>query len=164
MSYDVTRGTTLVVGMVHDGFWGVWGVNRGSGGFLGGPAWVCFTPVWYFLPLWKSCTAPDLVPNTTYWSNWPMFTRLALLAHFWPIGALLGLPNSHFMSKTSPFRDPNCPNCPNCDAGRLVNALNYGKRRLRQELCPLPVNKRKRRRKVRERKHSSSTTLKGLLL
>ena len=93
-----------------------------------------------------------------------MFTRLALPAHFWPIGALLGLPNSHFMSKTSPFRDPNCPNCPNCDAGRLVNALNYGKRRLRQELCPLPVNKRKRRRKVRERKHSSSTTLKGLLL
>ena len=25
VSYEVTRGTILVVGTVHDGFWGVWG-------------------------------------------------------------------------------------------------------------------------------------------
>ena len=88
VNYDVTRGTTLVLGMVHGGFWGVW----------------------HFLPLWKSCMAPDLFQNTTYWSNRLMFTRLASLAHFCLIGFLLGLPNSHFMSKTSPFsRDSDCP-------------------------------------------------------
>ena len=36
MSCEVTRGTILVVGTVHGGFWGVWGVYRGSGGGLGG--------------------------------------------------------------------------------------------------------------------------------
>ena len=61
MSCEVTRGTILVVGMVHDGFWGVLGVQGGSGG----PDGVSFTPVWHFLPVWKSCMAPDLVPNTT---------------------------------------------------------------------------------------------------
>ena len=55
VSYEVTRGTILVVGTVYDGFGGVWG----------GPDGVSFTPVWHFLPFWNSCTAPDLVPNTT---------------------------------------------------------------------------------------------------
>ena len=44
------------------------GVLWGSGGILGGlgeSRGVCSTPIWHFLPLWKSCMAPDLVPNTT---------------------------------------------------------------------------------------------------
>ena len=36
MSCEVTRGTMLVVGTVHDGFWGVWGAQGGSGGVWGG--------------------------------------------------------------------------------------------------------------------------------
>ena len=31
------------------------------------------------MPLWKSCTAPDLIPNTTYWFNSLGFTRYATL-------------------------------------------------------------------------------------
>ena len=65
MSCEVTRGTILIVGTVHDSFWGVWGAQGVSGGGLGGPDGVSFTPVWHFLPVWKSCMAPDLVPNTT---------------------------------------------------------------------------------------------------
>ena len=51
-----------------NGFRGVWGVSRWFGGVLGGlggSLGVCLTPIGYFLPLWKSCMAPDLVPNTT---------------------------------------------------------------------------------------------------
>ena len=33
-------------------------------GVLGGSGGVCFTPIGHILPLWKSCMAPDLVPNT----------------------------------------------------------------------------------------------------
>ena len=50
------------------GFRKVWGVLRGVWGVLGGlcgSRGVCLTPIWHFLPLWKSCMAPDLVPNTT---------------------------------------------------------------------------------------------------
>ena len=74
MSYEVTRGTILVVGAVHNGFWGVGGVQVVFGGVWGGPEEGSFTPLGHFLLLWKSCTAPDFVPNTTLWSNWPMFT------------------------------------------------------------------------------------------
>ena len=45
-----------------------WGVLRWFGlvlGGLGGSKGVCLTPIGHFLPLWKSCMAPDLVPNTT---------------------------------------------------------------------------------------------------
>ena len=35
MSYDITGGTTLVVGMVYDGFWGYGGFTGGVGGSLG---------------------------------------------------------------------------------------------------------------------------------
>ena len=51
------------------------GFGGGGGGFLrvfmgvlgglGGSRGVCLTPIGCFLPLWKSCMAPDLVPNTT---------------------------------------------------------------------------------------------------
>ena len=45
---------------------GAMGGSRGGlGGSGGGPDGVSFTPVWHFLPFWKSCMAPDLVPNTT---------------------------------------------------------------------------------------------------
>ena len=36
MSCEVTRGTILVVKTVHEGFGGVWGVQGGSVGGLGG--------------------------------------------------------------------------------------------------------------------------------
>ena len=66
VNYEVTRGIILVVGRVTDGFWGG---SRGFWGDLGGSGGVCFTPIEHILPLWKSCMAPDLVPNTKYWSN-----------------------------------------------------------------------------------------------
>ena len=50
------------------GFRKVWGVLRGVGlvlGGLGGSRRVCLTPIGHCFPLWKSCMAPDLVPNTT---------------------------------------------------------------------------------------------------
>ena len=106
VSCEVTRGTILIVGTVHDGFWGVWWVQGGSGGVWGGPDRVFFTPVWHFLPVWKSCMAPDLVPNTTLWSNWPMLTRLVSLTHFWPFGALLGAPKGPFYEHMKSFCYP----------------------------------------------------------
>ena len=47
------------------GFGGVLGGFGGVLGGLGGSRGVCLTPIGCFLPLWKSCKAPDLVPNTT---------------------------------------------------------------------------------------------------
>ena len=47
VSYEVTRGIILVVGMVYYGYWGGLGVQGGSGGVqggLGGSRGVCFTP------------------------------------------------------------------------------------------------------------------------
>ena len=70
----ITRGKILVVGKVIDwvqgglrGFWGVYGVVKGS------QTGVCLAPTEQFLPFQMPCTAPDGVPNTTLWSNWPMF-------------------------------------------------------------------------------------------
>ena len=43
-------------------------ILRGFGGVLGGlggSRGVCLNLIGHFLPLWKSCMAPDLVPNTT---------------------------------------------------------------------------------------------------
>ena len=47
--------------MVLGGF----GVFKEVLGGVGGPEGVYFTPIRHFLPLWKSCRAPDLVPDTT---------------------------------------------------------------------------------------------------
>ena len=47
--------------------------------------------------------APDLVPNTTYWCNWPMLTGLALLAHFRTLGAPLGVPKAPLYEQIMPF-------------------------------------------------------------
>ena len=50
------------------GLGGFRGVLRWFGGVLGGlggSRGVYLTPIGYFLLLWKSCMAPDLVPNTT---------------------------------------------------------------------------------------------------
>ena len=50
------------------GFRKVWGGFEGAWACFGGSRWVkgvCLTPIGHFLPLWKSCMAPDLVPNTT---------------------------------------------------------------------------------------------------
>ena len=74
VSYEVTRGTILVVGAVHNDFWGVGVVQGRFGRVWGVREGVCFNPLGHFLLLWRSCTALDLVPNTTYWSNWLMFT------------------------------------------------------------------------------------------
>ena len=38
VSYEVTRGIILVVGTVNGGFWGVWGVQGGSGELQRGSA------------------------------------------------------------------------------------------------------------------------------
>ena len=72
VSFKITRGIKLVVGRVTEG------VKGGLREFWGGPGGskgVCLTPIGHFLPLWKSCRALDLVPNTIKWSNWSMFTR-----------------------------------------------------------------------------------------
>ena len=48
---------------------GFGGVLREFGGVLGslrGSRGGCLTPIGNLLPLQKSCTAPDLVPNTTH--------------------------------------------------------------------------------------------------
>ena len=65
ISYKVTRGIPLIVGRVTKGFWGVWGRHRSFWGAFEGPGGAHSTPERHFLPLWRSCTAPDLVPNTT---------------------------------------------------------------------------------------------------
>ena len=62
MSYVITRGITLVAGRVTVR------VKEGFRGFLGGLGGVnsgLLVPLEHPLPLWRSCTAPDLVPNTT---------------------------------------------------------------------------------------------------
>ena len=72
VSFKITRGIKLVVGRVTEG------VKGGFGEFLGVPGGskgVYLTPLGHVLPLWKSCRALNLVPNTIKWSNWPMFTR-----------------------------------------------------------------------------------------
>ena len=62
VSYEVTIWIRLVVARVHIGL-------GGSRVFFGevwrGPEGVCYTPIRNFLPLYKSCMAPDFVPNTT---------------------------------------------------------------------------------------------------
>ena len=45
--------------------WGGFEGFRGCFGGLGGSGGVCLTPRGHCLPLWKSCMAPYLVPNTT---------------------------------------------------------------------------------------------------
>ena len=55
----------LVVGTVKMVSGEDWGVQGGFGEVWGAPEGVCFTPIGHFLPLWKSITAKDLVPNTT---------------------------------------------------------------------------------------------------
>ena len=47
------------------GFGGVLREFGGVLGSLGGSRGGCLTPIGNLLPLHKSCTAPDLVPNTT---------------------------------------------------------------------------------------------------
>ena len=65
VTYMITRGIKLVVGRFTEGvkrglrgFWGFLVRSRGSRGF-------CLTPLGHVLPLWKSCGALDLGPNTT---------------------------------------------------------------------------------------------------
>ena len=67
VSYKVTRGIILVVGRVIKKFWGVSGGFGGVTGALGGPTGVQrvhSTQKRHFLPLWMSCKAPVLGPNT----------------------------------------------------------------------------------------------------
>ena len=65
VSYKINREIKLVVGRVTEGFKGglreFWGGLARSGGVIG----VCVTRNRAHLPLWKSCRAPDLVPDTT---------------------------------------------------------------------------------------------------
>ena len=99
MSFKITRGIKLVVGRVTEGVKGgfreFWGVPGGSKG-------VYLTPLGHVLPLWKSCRALNLVPNTIKWSNWPMFTRLASLTNFWTFGAPLGALKRPFYEQIKP--------------------------------------------------------------
>ena len=84
--------------------WGCFEVFLGVfWGGLEGSKSVCWTTIGHFLPLWKSCLAPDLVPNTTYWCNWPMLTGLALLTHFRTLGAPLGVPKAPLYEQIMPF-------------------------------------------------------------
>ena len=68
LGYKITRGIKLVVRGSMIGFWKVWGGFEGVWACFGGSRWVkggLLDPYRMFLPLWKSCKAPDLVPNTT---------------------------------------------------------------------------------------------------
>ena len=65
VSCKITRGIKLVVGRVTERVLGAWGCFGEFGGSEGGSRVVCLTHIGHFLPLWKSCTVPDLVPNTT---------------------------------------------------------------------------------------------------
>ena len=51
--------------MVLRGLGGVFGGSREFWGGLGGVQRGYFSPIRHILPLWKSCKAPDFVPNTT---------------------------------------------------------------------------------------------------
>ena len=92
------------------------GSRRFCGG-LGGSRGVYSTPVRHFLPLWKSCTAPDLVPNTILWSNWTSFSDQASLTQFWTFGAPLGAPKRPFYEQIKPFWTPKY--CRICHFGPL---------------------------------------------
>ena len=66
LSCKITRGVILVVWKVTErvqgglrGFWGVYGVVKGS------QTEVCLAPTDQFLPFRMSCMAPDGVPNNT---------------------------------------------------------------------------------------------------
>ena len=65
------RGGSEGLGGHSKGLGGVWEVGAGFGGSgqglggLGGSRCVCWTPKDLFFHLWKSCRAPNLVPNTT---------------------------------------------------------------------------------------------------
>ena len=92
----------MVAGRVTKGVWGVHGGLEGVKGVRGG----LLDPFRSFLPLWKSCTAPDLVPNTTLWCNWPMFTGQVSLTHFLHIGVFLGASKRPLYEQTKSFRYP----------------------------------------------------------
>ena len=109
VSCEVTRGTILVVGTVHDGFWGVLGVQGGSGGVQTGsplPLYGTFCPsgshVWHqiwFQTLQNGPTGQCLLG----WYHWPISD---LLEPFW------GLPKGHSMSKWCPFVTLKSPKNP----------------------------------------------------
>ena len=61
-SYKIARGIKLALGRVNN--WVLGGFEGVLVG-LGGSKRVCLTPIGHFLPLWKPCMTPDLVPNTT---------------------------------------------------------------------------------------------------
>ena len=75
VSYKVTRWIPLIVGRVTKGFWGVWGRHRGFWGAYEGPGGAHSTPKRHFLPLWRSRTAPDLVPKPHNGSTGQDFPR-----------------------------------------------------------------------------------------
>ena len=65
VSYKIPRGIRLVVWRVFERLWGFLGGLGGSGGVKGTSMRFCSTPIWHYLPLWKSCRRSDWVPNTT---------------------------------------------------------------------------------------------------
>ena len=102
VTYMITGGIKLVVGRFTEGvkggvreFWGGLGRSRGING-------VCFTPMGHVLPLWKGCRAPDLVPKTIKWSNWPMFPRKVSLTNFWTFRAPICAPKRPFYEQIKP--------------------------------------------------------------
>ena len=102
VSYEVTRVIILVVGTVHDGFWvglggsrGVWGVQRGS-----------------TLSLWGTFCPSGSVYGTRFGSKHYIIVKLAYV--YWvgitdPFLAHCGPFRGSQMSKTNPYRAPNCP-------------------------------------------------------
>ena len=84
------------------GFRWVWGGFEGVKGCFGGSRGVCLTPIWHFVPPWKSCMAPDMVPNTTWWSNWPILKGQASLTYFQTFEVIVGAPKGPVYKQIKP--------------------------------------------------------------
>ena len=72
----------MVVGRVHGGFVGFLGAQRSFGGVQRG---LLFSQKANFAPL-------EVLYGTRFGSKYYIIVKLALLAHFWLIRALLGTP------------------------------------------------------------------------
>ena len=65
VSYMITRVIKMVVGWVIERVWGFWFLFVGGLGGLEEGGGVYLTPIGRVLPIWKTYTAPHLVPTTT---------------------------------------------------------------------------------------------------
>ena len=75
----------MVVGRVHGGFVGFLGAQRSFRGVWGVQRGLLFSQKANFAPL-------EVLYGTRFGSKYYIIVKLALLAHFWLIRALLGTP------------------------------------------------------------------------